>query len=265
MDTDYLKSTGIRWGVGVVFCLFLLLFEGMGWMDPVYDWGNFVLEPLEYWSGEMVKSGENLVTTVTNIGGLRAENVELKIENAKLRSRADSAEEIEHENEILREQVGIEMMKDWEIVKVRILGLDEDGMAEHVVIDGGREDGISKGDVVVLGDLMIGEAQDVSKSTTLVRLVTNQDSNIIAIDQRTRAKGLVRGSLDGLVMEDVLENEELKEGDIVVSWADDIPSGLVIGRISKVENVPTSSTKRAFIETGINVEELSYVFVIVDY
>lgn len=265
MDTDYIKSTGLRWGIGVVFCLFLLLFEGMGWLEPVYDWGNFVLEPLEYWSGEMVKSGENLISTVTNIGGLRSENVELKVENAKLQSQADSAAEIEKENEILREQVGIEMMEDWTIVKVRILGLDEDGMAEHVVIDGGREDEITNGDVVVLGDMMVGKVQKVSKSTSLVRLVTNQDSNIIAIDQRTRAKGLVRGSLDGLVMEDVLENEELKDDDIVVSWADDIPPGLVIGRISKVEDVPTSSTKRAFIETGINAEELSYVFVVVDY
>lgn len=264
MDIDYFKANVLRILYGVMICLFVVLVEGAGWMQSVYSWGNFVLEPANFWSGRVVVGVEDFFSTVFEIGSLRSENSELKIDNAKLEAENSKTKEILEENEALRKQVGIEGVEKNDLQLVRILGIDKNGLSDHIIIDAGKDEDISKGDIVVLGDMLIGEIRDSYETTSRVRLVSNQKSNIIAIDQQTRAKGLVHGSLEGIVMEEVLESEELNEGDVVLAWSENIPSGLVIGKISRIEVLSTSSTQKAYLETGLNVEDLSYVFVVLN-
>ena len=190
--------------------ILLILSDGMGWIDPLYSAGNYVVAPIAYWSNRAVVGVENVVGTVLQIGSLRSENAKLIVENSTLRAELAKSHEIERENEILRSQLGIELTKGWKLKKSRILGFDMYGIAEHVIIDTGSDDGISVGNVVILGDLLIGEVREVYASTSKVRLVSNQNSNIIVIDQNTRAKGLVRGSLEGVVMEDVLKMSQCR-------------------------------------------------------
>ncbi|MBN2101143.1 rod shape-determining protein MreC [Candidatus Dojkabacteria bacterium] len=265
MNLDYLKSKSIYVVVGIVVSFFMLLLDGMGILQPVYSWGNFILEPFEYWSGRVFKGVNNTILTVVEIGSLRSENSDLKIENAELKSEVTKLEEIEKENETLREQVGIDLKLELKLRKVRILGVDSDGLAEHIIIDAGNDEKVEKGDALIVGNVLVGEVRDVYKSTSRVRLVSNQKSNIIALDQDTRARGLVRGSLEGVVFEEVLENEKLEEGDTIITWSDDFPEGLVIGKIRKIEVIPTSSTKRAYLETGVNFENLNYAFVVINF
>jgi len=264
MDIEYFKTNMIRIFYGMLICLFVVLIDGMGWMQSVYSWGNFVLEPVHFWSGRAVIGVDDFFSTVFTIGTLRSENSELKIENAKLEAEKSKSKEILEENEALREQIGIEAVEDLNLRFVRILGIDKNGLAEHVIIDAGTDESIEKGNIVILGDILIGEVRDVYKTTSRVRLVSNQKSNIIALDQQTRAKGLVHGSLEGIVMEEVLESEELNEGDTVLAWAENIPPGFIIGTISRVEVLPTSSTQKAYLETSLNFEDLSYVFVVLN-
>lgn len=265
MDIDYLKKTGVRLVIGLVVSFFLLLSDGMGWTQSVYSFGNYIAEPVVFWTNEFGMWVQNTAATISQIGSLRSENARLSMEVADLTSELGKLSEVEIENEALRTQLGIKLTKEWTLERVRILGLDERGVSEFVLIDGGRDQGIEVGDVVIYGDILVGEVREVFRSTARVRLVSNQSSNIAVVDQRTRAKGLVRGSLEGIVMEEVLENEQLEEGDIVITWEDDIPGGLVVGLIIDVEEVPTSATKRGFIEQGFSLEDLQYVFVVTDY
>lgn len=265
MDVDYLRTTGVRLLIGIFASLFLLLSDGMGWTQSVYSFGNYAAEPILYWTNELGMWVENTAATISQIGSLRSENARLSMEVAELTSELGQLSEVEIENETLRTQLGIDLTKEWTLEKVRILGLDERGVAEYVLIDGGSDQDIEVGDVVIFGDILVGEVREVFHSTARVRLISNQESNVTVIDQRTRAKGLVRGSLEGIVMEEVLENEELEEGDIVVTWEDNIPGGLVVGVITEVEAVPTSSTKRGFVEQGFSLEDLQYIFVVTDF
>jgi len=265
VDLDYLKKYGLRLFAGIGLSLFFLLVSGMGWMRPVYSFGNYIVEPLAYWVGQGVGGIENFGSTITEIGNLRGENGELVVKLAKLEAELGKKDEIEKENEAFREQLDIDPRPEWELKLVRVLGFDRNGTVDHVIIDGGLDEDIDRGDVVVLGDVLVGEVREVYQSTAKVRLLTHKSSNVYAIDQKTRAKGLVRGSLEGLVMEEVLENEELNEGDTVITWEDEIPGGLVVGKITRIEEIATSSTKRAFLNPGFSYENLDYVFVIVDF
>jgi rod shape-determining protein MreC len=263
--SDSLKNNILRLIIGGAICLLLILINGMGWLRPLYSWADYILEPVQYWSGQFSKTVENSFETIVEIGTLRKRNNELLIENAKLKAEISENNECETENESLRKQLEVDSSQDWDLKKSRILGIDRNGTSEHVVIDLGSEDGIEKGDVVVIGNILLGEIRDVYETSSRVRLISNQNSNVIALDQETRAKGLVHGSLDGLVMEEILENEEINIGDTVITWQDEIPEGLVIGEIREVEDNPTASTQTAYIDPGFSLEDLDFVFVITDY
>ncbi len=265
MDSSNFKDNIIRLTVGIVLCIFLILADGMGWLQGLYSSGNVIAAPIRFWVGRTAEGFENATLTILDIGNLRSDNTELVIENAKLEAELKNYSEVEKENEALRKQLEVDNPEEFELEMTRILGIDRQGQAQHVIIDKGKNDDISKGDAVIIGNILVGEVRDVYSSTARVRLLLNQNSNVAAIDERTQAKGLVHGTLEGLVMEDILENEEIEQGDTIMVWSDDFPSGLVIGEVSEVEIVPTSSTKRAFIKPPLNLEDLNYVFVLKNY
>ncbi|MBN1618816.1 rod shape-determining protein MreC [Candidatus Dojkabacteria bacterium] len=265
MDIDYLKKTIRSFVVGILICVFMLLLDGMGWIDPVYSSVNFVMEPLEYFAGRSVVSVQGFFSTITQIGVLSSQNNELKIDNAKLLAQISNIKEIEVENELLKDQLELTDDKEWQLEKARVLGLENESTVGSIVIDIGEDKDVHKNDVVIIGMIYLGRVSAVYKSTATVQLITDYNSNIICLDQETRAKGIVHGSLDGLVFEDVLENEELNVGDTVITWEDDIPQDLIIGKISKLEDSPTSSTKKSYVDIGFAIEDVDYVFVVIDY
>ena len=265
MDTEYLRENGIRLAAGVAVSVFFLLAYGLGWFQPIYSAGNYVFQPIAYWGTQAVESVGTVVETVTQIGTLSRENARMKAEIAQLRANLGVYQEVHEENSVLRSQLGIPLTQEWKLLEVRILGINVYGVAENVIIDAGSEDGVQTGDAVILGDVLIGEVREVYGSTSRVRLVSNTESNVYSIDRNTNAKGLVRGSLQGIVMEEILESEAVNEGDIVISWEDEIPGNLVIGSVNRVEAVPTSSTKKAYIDPGYSLEDVQYVFVVLEF
>ncbi len=262
MDVESLRKNGTIVIVGLVISLFSMLAYGLGWFTPIYASGNFILRPMAYWGRELIKGVENTAQTVGQISLLSKENAKMKNQVAQLTAELGVLREVKDENDQLRSQLGIPLTKDWQLVKAIVLGSDTYGIAEYVIIDSGSSDGVSVGDPVIIGDILVGEVREVQDSISKVRLVSNTESNIYAIDQNTNAKGLVRGSLQGIVMEEILESEAVEVGDIVVTWEDEMPGKLVIGSVSRIENVPTSSTKKAYIDPGFNIEDITHVFVV---
>lgn len=265
MDLKYLREKGVRLLLGIVLCVMLILVDGMGWIRPVYSAVNYVVEPIEFWIGRTTTGVGNLLGTILEIGNLRHENSELRVENAKLNSDIANLGELQKENETLRTQLSMNLPTEWELVMVRVLGIDREGLSGHIIIDAGSDEGLESGQVVILGKLLVGEVRDVYETTSRVRLVSSPNSNIVAMDQETGAKGLVHGSLDGIVLEDVLENEQLNNGDTVMVWSDKMPSGLMIGRITSIDSQPTAATLRAVIDPGVSLEDIDILFVVKSY
>ncbi len=264
MDYENIKKIAINTGIGIVISVLFLLLNGFGAFEFMYDWGNYLSKPITFGVGQFTKGVSNFFSTVTEIGSLKEENTILEGENDILFAQIERSREFELQNEILLAQLDSSSTSGMTLKLARILGIDQSGPAEHVIIDIGFEDSVTIGDPVVLGDILIGDVRDVYKSTSRVRLVTNRNSNIVVLDRNTRAKGLVRGSLSGLLMEDVLESEDINVDDVIVTWSDSFPKNLIVGTVVEVEDNPTASTKKAYLDPGVSLENLNYVFVVKD-
>ena len=115
------------------------------------------------------------------------------------------------------------------------------------------------------GGLLVGRVEEVYDTVSKVSYITDSNSNVPVVDQRSRTKGLVHGSLEGLVMEEILQQEDIKEGDRIVTLGDQYPEGFLIGTVRQVIMTDTSSKKTAILEAAVDYSDLEKVYIITNF
>jgi len=83
---------------------------------------------------------------------------------------------------------------------------------------------------------VVGQVVSVTGRTAKVLLLTDPSSGIDVLVQRTRARGIVSGSLDyGTILKYVKRSEDVQEGDrLITSGIDGVfPKGLLVGTVTK--------------------------------
>ncbi len=125
--------------------------------------------------------------------------------------------------------------------------------ASLITIDKGADDGLVSGSAVTIaGGHLLGVVTDVAAGSAQVRLLSSAHSSIPAmIVNSAHTIGLVEGQ-EGTVlsMQYIPLDSTLREGDVVVTsgLAGGLPSGLVIGLVTKVISVETAPFLEALIE-----------------
>lgn len=108
---------------------------------------------------------------------------------------------------------------------------------QSCVLNKGSVDGVRKGMAVVTPLGVIGKVVSVTGRTAKVLLLTDPNSGIDVLIQRTRSRGIVSGSLEsGTVLKYMKRSEDVQEGDrLVTSGLDNVfPKGLLVGTVIKV-------------------------------
>jgi rod shape-determining protein MreC len=108
---------------------------------------------------------------------------------------------------------------------------------QSCLLDKGSADGVRKGMAVVTPLGVVGQVVSVTPRTAKVLLLTDPNSGIDVLVQRTRARGIVSGSLEnGTVLKYVKRSEDIQEGDrLITSGTDGVfPKGMMVGTVIKV-------------------------------
>ncbi len=196
---------------------------------------------------------------------LKRENEELRAKNLEILSGLVKLNEIERENEILKEQFGFSE-KQTQIFS-RIRGFDE--RKTSILIDRGENDGMSKNlAVVAMGNVIIGKIIEVYPDFAKVLLINSPKSEVAVMAGENRAKGILRGGMSGdyLNLEMVSKEEEIKIGDkIITSGFDNIfPEGFLIGEIVEVEKNDLGIFQEARVRPYVDFNELEEVFALIE-
>ncbi|MDP2720799.1 MAG: rod shape-determining protein MreC [bacterium] len=190
-----------------------------------------------------------------NENNLRAENVVLLAENARLKK-------LETENKALREQLGAKKTEK-KLLVAEVIGGDPLAIKSKLLINKGSRDGVKKSDLVIIKDVLLGEIVSVGFSSATARLLSDPDTKIPA-ETASNVKGIVVGEFGNkIVFDKVVQGEKLKIGEIVFSSGEaDFPKGLVLGKISKVKNYPAALFQRGSLEPLFPYGALETVFII---
>jgi rod shape-determining protein MreC len=107
-----------------------------------------------------------------------------------------------------------------------------------VLVNKGMVDGVVKDMAVAASEGVVGRVIEALRDTAKVLLITDANSAVDVIVQRSRAQGILEGKIDETcIIKYVQKNEEVQVGDrIITSGLGGIfPKGLMVGTVTKVD------------------------------
>lgn len=199
-----------------------------------------------------------LVNTAREAERLRQEVAELKRELL-------TVEEVAQENERLKALLAFKETTPLRQIPARVVARSATAWVQTVVLDRGAPDGVGLDSPVVTPAGVVGRVYEVGPRASRVLLLTDTNSAVDAIVQRTRAQVLVEGSHGPTCrVLHVAREDEAAPGDrVVTSGLDGVfPKGLLLGEISRVEARPGQVFHPAVLVPSVDFSRLEEVFVI---
>lgn len=224
-----------------------------------------VTMPVRYLGATVAAPFQGLGNVFTNLTADQATLSELQAENDQLRARNVELEEDAESAQRLQGLLDLRDANNLQSTAARIISGSTDSWSSTVTIDKGTSSGLTAGMPVTSSSGIVGQIISCSASTSVVRLLTDENSSISAMIQSSRAQGMLDGSATGEVtLTLVRTNQQVSVGDTVVTsgLGGVFPKGLAIGQVTSVENNPGSLYLDIVVELFAKAETTEEVLVI---
>lgn len=220
-----------------------------------------------------------IVSTLDSVGqlwnhyvalmNLQEENERLKGENGQLTAELASREEQRHENERLRELVGLrDRAPDVKMIFAQIIATSPTPLFRSVRIDRGSRDGLELGAAVVSHEGVVGRVAALGESYADVMLLVDGNSSTDVLVQRTRARARVRGQGGdegmGIEVQYLARTANVGPGDVLITsgLGKTFPKGLPVGRVVSIERRAFGLYQRATVQPSVDFSRIEVVWVI---
>ncbi len=208
------------------------------------SWTMTLTSPLVSIANVVGGGVDGLLDGVADLVGAHGRNARLERDNRSLRSELRRTREAGGENDRLRRLLLMREALAPKAIGAAVVISRHNSTERMLVLDLGSDDGVKVDLAVVAWGGAVGRVIEVGKSHAKVRLLTDPNSGIAGIVQRSRAQGMVQGGgSDTLKFVFVSRLEDVVHGDrTVASGAVGIfPRGFGIGRVSSIEEKPDGS------------------------
>jgi rod shape-determining protein MreC len=273
------SRTGLWFAAFTIVSLLLLLASGTDAARSLQRVTARALDPVRESIGGIGEGVAGVFGVIGEIDRLRTENDDLRRRIASAEQRIAELTEAAAENAELRDLLGLTRSLDMDLLPVRVISRDPSNFTWEVGIDAGINDGLRAG-MPVVGSAqgagaLAGTVVSVGPDSATVRMVVDPRSSVVALDQQSRALGLIQGQLGGqMVMVQVDVTDELTVGDTVVSAglelapgaaASAYPRGLLIGTVTAVEPDTNALTQTGFVRPALDFGQLDRLLVVLSF
>ncbi len=197
--------------------------------------------PIEFAASSLARGCSTLWEGYVYLVDAKSDNERLAYENARLREQVHRSEQKETENRELRRLLQLRESLPGDLVSAQVVGKDftEFFRVTRVVLDRGSRN-IRPHMPVVSPDGVVGSVLRVAGDAIDVQLSVDAAFGIDVVDERTQARGFVRGTGDptkyACKVENVDSRDEVEVGDLLVTsgkgkW---FPKGLPVARVVRV-------------------------------
>lgn len=201
-------------------------------------------------------------TAFENAGSLRhlyEENLRLKDENARLLAWQAAAQRLERENSALRALTRFGAPQRPTVLSARVIAGRGGPFLHTVLIDAGDDDGLALGDAVLDSAGLIGRVVQPGRSTARVLLITDLNSRIPVLVERTGSRAILSGTngpRPALLFGEELQN--LVPGDRIVTSGDGslFPADLPLGEVEKLDD------RQIWVRPYAELDQLEFIRII---
>jgi rod shape-determining protein MreC len=210
---------------------------------------------------------------VSDTALLRQQSQELEQTIAQLTVENLRLKEIEAENVRLRSLLQFRDVnpsytyKGGQVVG-RLVANEPSNLIHSILIDIGSNNGIESGMPVVTERGLVGRVTEVYSNAARVLLITDSSSNVNAMLQNTRLRGILRGRTNQAPIMDYLpQDQSILVGDIVVTSGEGgrFPVGIPVGQVVEVAQNDVEMFQQAVVRTTVDFDTLETVLVVTNF
>ena len=201
-----------------------------------------------------------IYTYFYDISHIYADNRALRVENKQMMMLQNKVRTLEVENQLLERLLNYVPPQDATFMSAKIIAESGDSFTHTLLVYVGDE-AVKKGQIVLGDESVIGRIDAVSGKYAKVILVTDINSKIPIVVERTRVRGILSGNNTALPqLMFTRSTSDIQEGDVIVTSGVGgmFPSGLPIGFVNSIKNGVID------VETMADISRVEYVR-IVDY
>jgi rod shape-determining protein MreC len=208
-----------------------------GRIDPLGRAFLEVMAPFQRLTSVVAGRTADVWRAYVSLVGIERENGRLRGRLHELERRATEQRELELMNRRLKRLLALQRRLPAQAVTAEVTGRDATAWFQSLTLNKGERDGIAPGMPVLAPEGIVGLISKTSRHASRVLLLTDPNSGVDVLIQRTRVRGIVSGLLEkGAILKYVKRADDVQVGDrIVTSGLDGIfPKGASVGRVTRV-------------------------------
>jgi len=245
-----------------------LLSSSSGLKQPWNPVEQFIIEitaPFQRLIRQTINATRDFWTNYFYLVDVRSENRRLKREMESFRREQSRYKELVTAHERLRSLLQFKEVIQRPVVAAQVIGLDPTGWFKSVIIDKGKNAGLRWDMPVVNASGVVGRIVSVSNNYAKVLLIIDQNSAVDCLTQRSRDRGMVKGTSGQVCKMDYMaKSSNAVVGDMIITsgLGGVFPKGLPVGVISGVEAGEGKLFKDIDVMPSVDFSKLEEVLVI---
>lgn len=246
-----------------------------GFLHSAQSTGSSVLRPFEVAADRIASPFEDAASWFGGLLHAKSDNKKLRKEVDQLRAQAILNQSALRENgqlkQILKYLQSPRFPQDYRPVTARVIARAPGQFAQQIVVSAGKNNGISKHDVVVNAEGLVGEVTKVASNVAQVTLLTDDSSAASVLDIATNASGIAQSGISStLTVDRVTKDQVVDRGDMLVTagWrSGDLsslyPRGIPVCQVTQVGQSDTDLYKQIQCNPFVDFSTLEAVIVLV--
>lgn len=245
----------------------------MGIGSPLRSLFGTITMPFRWCATKLAEGMNGYTVYFRKIDSFVEENNALREENAVLREKLAEAERQAHEDEYLREYLGLDWLENkWKLTDATLIGRESGSYRTVYTFNKGSLHGIKKGMPVTTAQGVVGYVSETGLAWCKVMSLLETTSSVGVYDRRSGAAGLLTGDMklrvDGLCLMTYIDADaDIKPGDLIITAGTGsiYPAGLTVGEVVSVEPDEYSRTLTATVRPAADFGGLSTAMIITSY
>lgn len=253
-------------GLVVAGLMFLAL---SGYLAPVF---KIALDPFlgaQKWLATRYLVIYQMVRFPGEVNQIRAENEQLKNENALLRSQLIKLQAEQKDSDILYALLQVARANpDSDYVAAMVLGRDPSPFMRYILIDLGSDSGLRRGMPVLTAQGLVGRVDAVTANAARVQLIIDPGSAVNVRLPDSNADAMLVGSVTGdVTLEMIPQETEIHSGELIITsgLGGTYPGNILVGQVSSVRKLQTALFQSAVVQPAVDFSNLRAVLVVTDF
>lgn len=186
-------------------------------------------------------------------------NEQLLAENRELLKWQALAKDMQVENDKLRRLLSVAPRRDVHFVTASIMSDHGSSFSNAALVNAGTEDGVAENQAVISERGLVGRITEAGESTARLLLLTDMNSRIPVMNERTREKMILIGKNGSLpALSYVATDSSTRKGDRIITSGDGgvFPKNIAVGIIKNADKANMQ------VELFANIADIEYVSIV---